>query len=453
MVASLPLVAFGASKGTGEAGLFFLSGALALFGSLAFVYALVLKVRSSAAGIAMTFTGLGVRGFARRPKRSLAAAGMLACGIFIVSAVGLNRGLETNAAERRKSGTGGFAFYAETTVAVHDDLNDPLARRKHGLEGLGNGGIAFVQMRVREGEDASCLNLNRVQNPRILGVRPEDLAARGAFSFVKIRAEGNRRGKGTGGGYPNPWLLLNGQDGSGTVPAIADQTVMTWSLHRRIGETLTYTDEAGRELRLRFVASLEDSIFQGSVLIAEEAFNRHFPSTSGSRVLLVDAPKAKEDEVSQGLLRSFRDFGIELVPASVRLAEFTKVRNTYLSIFLFLGGLGLIIGSAGSGLVVMRNVLERREELAVLRAVGFTKKAVRGVVYLEHAFMIAAGVVCGAVSALMAVIPTRLHRGTGQSSAFLVAVLGAVVAINFGWTYVATALAMQKTPLSALRRE
>jgi ABC-type antimicrobial peptide transport system permease subunit len=228
---------------------------------------------------------------------------------------------------------------------------------------------------------------------------------------------------------------------------------MTWSLHKRIGETLTYTDEAGRELRLRFVASLEDSIFQGSVLISEEAFVRHFPSTSGNRVLLVDAPKEKEARVSQGLLRSFRDFGIELVTASARLADFTKVRNTYLSIFLFLGGLGLVIGSAGSGIVVMRNVLERREELAVLRAVGFTKKAVRGVVYREHAFMIAAGVVCGAVSALMSVIPMLMDRGTGPSSAFLVAVLAAVVAINFGWTYVATALAMRGEPLSALRRE
>jgi hypothetical protein len=67
--------------------------------------------------------------------------------------------------------------------------------------------------------------------------------------------------------------------------------------------------------------------------------------------------------------------------------------------------------------------------------------------------MIAAGVVCGAVSALVSVDPMRLDRGTGPSSAFLVAVFAAVVAINFGWTYVATALAMRTQPLSALRRE
>jgi ABC-type antimicrobial peptide transport system permease subunit len=228
---------------------------------------------------------------------------------------------------------------------------------------------------------------------------------------------------------------------------------MTWSLRKKIGETLQYTDETGRELRLRLVASLEDSIFQGSVIISEEAFVRHFPSTSGRRVLLVDAPKGKRADVARDLLRSFRDFGMELVPASVRLAEFTRVRNTYLSIFLFLGGLGLVIGSAGSGLVVMRNVLERRGELAVLRAVGLTKKDVRGVVYREHALTLAAGVACGAVSALTAAIPMRLERGGGPSNAFLFAALAAVVAINFGWTFAATAIATRGEPLPALRRE
>jgi hypothetical protein len=147
----------------------------------------------------------------------------------------------------------------------------------------------------------------------------------------------------------------------------------TWSLHKRVGETLECTDDAGRELRLRPVASQEDSIFQGSVIISEEAFVRHFPSTSGSRVLLVDALKGKMADVARDLLRSFRDFGMELVPASVRLTDFIRVQNIYLSLLPFPGGLGLVIGSAGSGLVVMRNVLERRGALAVLRAVGFTK--------------------------------------------------------------------------------
>jgi hypothetical protein len=47
-------------------------------------------------------------------------------------------------------------------------------------------------LRLREGDEASCLNLNRAQTPRLLGVDPNELARRGAFT---VRADdGKSRG-------------------------------------------------------------------------------------------------------------------------------------------------------------------------------------------------------------------------------------------------------------------
>ena len=57
--------------------------------------------------------------------------------------------------------------------------------------------------------------------------------------------------------------------------------------------------------------------------------------------------------------RALQDAGLELTPAAQRLNEFNAVQNTYLSTFQVLGGLGLLLGSAGLGVVVLRNVLER----------------------------------------------------------------------------------------------
>jgi hypothetical protein len=51
------------------------------------------------------------------------------------------------------------------------------------------------------------------------------------------------------------------------------------------------------------------------------------------------------------LSRALQDAGLELTPASQRLNEYNAVQNTYLATFQILGGLGLLLGSAGLGVV------------------------------------------------------------------------------------------------------
>ena len=73
------------------------------------------------------------------------------------------------------------------------------------------------------------------------------------------------------------------------------------------------------------------------------------------------------------LTKSLSDVGLELQPTAERLDAFHAVQNTYLSIFQLLGALGLLLGSVGLGLVVLRNTQERRGELALLSALGFVR--------------------------------------------------------------------------------
>jgi len=85
---------------------------------------------------------LAMRNMTRRRGRSLAVAGLLASGVFLVFAVSSMKEDVTGHAEEPGSGTGGFAWFGESTLPIADDL----------------GG---VRLRVRGGDDASCLNLNR----------------------------------------------------------------------------------------------------------------------------------------------------------------------------------------------------------------------------------------------------------------------------------------------------
>ncbi len=214
-----------------------------------------------------------------------------------------------------------------------------------------------VPLRVREGDVASCLNLNRAQRPRLLGVKPELLAGR--FTFANV-AKGLDRHQGwqllqSGGSrreeaLTDPSKIHNPKSAiPAEVPAIGDANAIEWALGKEIGDTIDYTDEQGRAFKVRLVGAVANSILQGSLLIDEAEFTRRFPGESGYRMFLIDAPSNSVAQVSATLSRALQDAGLELTPAAQRLNEFNAVQNTYLGTFQILGGLGLLLGSAGLG--------------------------------------------------------------------------------------------------------
>jgi len=444
VVTLIILVLVGKGKGKETTAAFFISGALLLVGGLGFCQALLSALARSVSKIQMTLTSLGLRNSVRRIGRSLATVVLLACGSFLIIAVGANRHDQNEGAERRSSGTGGFALFAESTLPVFQDLNSKQGQEKYGLNSDNLKGVKFVSLRVHDGDDASCLNLNRAQTPLLLGMRPEELQDRNAFTFVKTADDSLK---------DNPWMLLKHKENDDTVPAIGDDATITWALGKKIGDVLPYTDERGNTFNLRLVGAVANSIFQGGLLISEDEFIARFPSESGYRIFLIDAPWENAAEVSKALSRGMQDVGLEITPTAQRLAEFNTVQNMYLSIFQLLGGLALLLGSIGLGIVVMRNVMERRSEFALLRAVGFKKHSLRWLVLSEHWLLLLLGLACGVIAGLVAVLPALRSPGADIPYVSLTLTLLAVVLSGIIWTWLATMLALRGPLLAALRNE
>jgi ABC-type antimicrobial peptide transport system permease subunit len=438
------LIVVATGDSSAAAGAFFGAGALLLIAAIALSQALLRMIGSGLGKPMASLAGLGLRNSTRRSGRSLAVIGLLACGIFLVVAVGANRHDPSAEAHRRDSGTGGFALYGESAVGVLHDLNSGSGRETLGLSGSNLEGVDVVQLRVRDGDDASCFNLNRAQQPRLLAVDPEQLQIRGAFGFREAVAGAKRE---------DQWALLNRDEGEDAVPAIGDYATVIWALGKSVGDQLQYTDEKGRAFKVRIVGTLRNSILQGSLIIAEDDFIERFPSEDGYRVFLIDSAgdraKAAAAELSDGL----QDFGLELTPTAQRLAAFSAVENTYLSIFQLLGGFGLILGSVGLGLVVLRNVLDRRGELGMLRAVGFGRGALKQMVFYEHGGLMVGGLVCGVVTALVAVGPAVASPGAHVPYLSLALTVAAIGISGLIWIRIATVIALSGKLLDALRNE
>jgi hypothetical protein len=375
----------------------------------------------------------------------LATISLLASGSFLVAAVGVFK-LDANAqAGNRASGTGGFALLGESTLPIVHDLNNETGREFFGLSSNDLPSVRFVPFRVHDGEDASCLNLNRAQTPRLLGVHPEVLRDRFTFAGVANGVSGN-----------DPWLLLDQLQPDGAVPAIGDGASIQWALGKSLGDTLSFYDDRGREFKVRLMAALANSVLQGSLIISENELLKRFPSETGYRLFLIDVPAHPSGEaqrVASILSRATQDYGLQVVPAPGRLAEYNAVQNTYLNTFQVLGGLGLLLGSIGLGVVVLRNVLERRSELALLLAVGFRRRALNWIVLSEHGALLLLGLMIGMVAAFVAVLPTLLAPGTEFPVRSLVITLAMMFLSGALWTWFATNLALRGHLLDALRND
>ena len=487
----LSLIGWASWRGrTSDAEAFFSAGALLLLAGLGACATLLTALSRSPGAAKVTLLGMGIRNIARRRKRSLATLGLLACGSFLIASIGVFRLDAVRDAQKRSSGTGGFALFGESALPVVQDLNAEAGREHFGLDEKALAGVRVVPLRVREGDDASCLNLNRAQTPRLLGVKPELLAERHAFTFANLAKDLPKA---------NPWLLLETGSGASapasiaagnsaapsggpissgenagnrsseaspgrnstepqppeheTIPAIGDEASIVWAMGKKVGDTLDYTDERGRAFQVRLVGAVANSILQGNLLIAEDAFAARFPSEAGYRMFLIDAPSKDANDLSKTLSRALRDVGLELTPATKRLAAFNAVQNTYLSTFQVLGGLGLLLGSVGLGLVVMRNVFERRGELALLLAVGFRPGALKWLVLSEHGALLLCGLAVGILAALAAVLPALLSPGAEVPYLSQALTLAAVLASGGWWTWMATTVALRGRLVDALRNE
>ncbi|MBI1842330.1 MAG: FtsX-like permease family protein, partial [Verrucomicrobia bacterium] len=356
------------SADSNRAGAFFGVGGLLLVGGLAAMSAWLGCVARRTHAPVFARSAFLFRAMARKRSRTLASAGLLASGSFLVFAIGANRLDSSRHPERRSSGTGGFALVAESSLPLVRDLNARSGQEALGLDPVALKEMSVVPFRVRAGDDSSCLNLNRAQQPRLLGVRSELLASRAAFQFA---------GAASGLDVSLGWKLLfppalGGSAGTvdAPIPAIGDAASIEWALGRKLGDLLTFVDERGKDFQVRLVAGLANSVLQGQLVIDEREFVKRFPSSAGAQWFLIDCPPASAEAASVHLSKALQDYGFESEPAADRLARFNAIQNTYLNTFQMLGGLGLVLGSLGLGVVLLRNALERRGELATQLALG-----------------------------------------------------------------------------------
>ena len=356
---------------------------------------------------------------ARHPAHSNSCVKMVSLACCIVVAVGVNR--------RDAPLQTAYAFVAEADIPVHHSLNTEAGRFELGFSDEESELLSeseVIPFRLLPGEDVSCLNLYQPERPGILGIPDAVLDE-------------------------NPWRKIGWHRDE--VIALADENSVRWVLHMEPHDDLVVEDEFGNPLGLH-LHTVQNSLFQSQLIISESNFIKFFPSQSGYRYFLLKTPPEFRAETAQVLERTLADYGFDVTLASARLASYRSVTNTYISTFQSLGGFGVILGTFGLSLVLFRNVIERRGELATLRAFGFSRSLLSRMLFVESCFLLVIGMLIGIAAGLVSLIVQQGHLPAFPWISLTITLLSILV---FGIiaNAVAVAVALRSPLLATLKQD
>ena len=99
--------------------------------------------------------------------------------------------------------------------------------------------------------------------------------------------------------------------------------------------------------------------------------------------------------LSKGLESAFRENGMESDVLSDLVDEIAAANRAFNYLFTSFMGLGLLVGIASLGVVSLRAVVERRQQIGVLRAIGYRRMMVQLSFLTESSFVVLMGTAIG----------------------------------------------------------
>jgi putative ABC transport system permease protein len=220
-----------------------------------------------------------------------------------------------------------------------------------------------------------------------------------------------------------------------------------------LGAAVTMRDAVtGQTAQLTIVGVTNNSFYDGAdhVFIARSLSDRMFGARSASDLLFVSTAPGTDNDALAGLINGrYVANGASATSFHRLVNDQFSVESQFLTLIRGYVALGLLVGIAGLGVVMVRSVRERRREVGVLRALGFSSVAVRRAFLAESSFIALEGILIGAALALITAWRLVNSGSFGSGTAF--AVPWSQLAVLVVVTYIASLLATAAPAVQASR--
>ena len=145
------------------------------------------------------------------------------------------------------------------------------------------------------------------------------------------------------------------------------------------------------------VIGILDSIAVRGVFLQADLVRQDFGSTGPSFFLFKVAAGEDPDDVAKDVERAFLPWQMQTIVLASVVAENLEVTFAFFDLLEGYLAMGLLVGIVGLGIVTIRNVTERRQEMGVLRALGYRRGMVLQSLLLETSYVALLGIGLGVV--------------------------------------------------------
>lgn len=343
-------------------------------------------------------------------SQHLMAYWALSMGVFTVFAVGLSRPDFSDAGMFGKA-TGGYQYYVESRVPIQYDLNNIDVRNKLSLSDLPED-TEFLHFIRHSADEASCLNLNKVETPTVLGVDLKEMESFGLI--VDDNLKGNHQTEAA----------------KTSASVFIDSESLIWSMMKSVGDTIIYKNGRGEDTPIVIAGTYPTGIFHGNAIMSKEMFRTIWPEESGVEVLLIKS--SRPDEAAEIMSVAMNEYGLNLQTTDERIKMFFEVTDTYLLIFLTLGGLGMLLGIFSLIIIVRKNLTAQQKSIEQYKILGFRDKTLLNMLIRENIIVPIYAIIIGATGSFISISSNITGAGINSILIALLCLTVLLLSVYFG---------------------
>lgn len=226
-----------------------------------------------------------------------------------------------------------------------------------------------------------------------------------------------------------------------------------------VGDVVTVTAANGSSTDLTVIGIMDQILVSGA--FTTKAFVESHATGVTENLFYVDtvagtgiADETVLDEFENGLA----EFGLNGIVVKDVIAEAMAISSSMMQLMEVFLGVGLIVGISGLGIITIRNIAERRQEIGVMRAIGFQRNMILNTFLLETSFVALLGITMGVVLGLLLSYRLFDWGGFSEISEFVVPwgevllVLLIAFTVTIASTLPPSRKAARLAPAEALRR-